>query len=497
MAVVVVTDPGSGNDIFSNLQTAVNSLAANNDILIVPGTMRPNTGQIRTTKRFYVCTLVPATSTWVGFSNDFLPSNPITLINSAIWYRPESMSDSTLATGGGGGEPMAFFRFDDPAGSGTAVKYDYNTNLYKGPMVSDIEFRSKLPSLTGYTANGGPNPPSDNLSVAPDYGIYFNKSYNVTVTRCTFKYTGNAAIRYDHYNNAAGGVIYKNVFFHCAKGMDGLGLGYGIVIYGDNSDHNFSNWNPDPQYGSDNFLFIENNDIRECRHGVAGGGMGRYVIRYNYFEDNIITYYASNQSQDAHGRRNSGDGFFATHTVESYGNKIINTKYIDGTLIASNPTRTNAEDYLMERGIHLKEAMHLVYNNIISGCRMGIGEQLETVNVYNDSNTTYPQKCTYAASSAHFGKPMSHINNNSVNLLNGNCYHLRNYQTLYAGVYNYYFYQNTDYTLNAGPFSYTGTGTAGTGTAYTYPHNLRDDLNPPVTGNPRRHWTRRTFHSGR
>lgn len=483
MAIVYVTDPGSGNDIYANLVTAVAALAANGDTLIVPGTMRPNTGQIATSKRFTVRTLLPTSATWVGFSNDFLPSNPISFTNGAIWYRPESMSDSTLSTGGGSGLPMSFFKFNDPSSSAS------DALLSTGVVVSDIEFRSKLPSLTGYTANGGPNPPSDNLSVAPDYGLWFNKSANIQVTRCTFKYFGNAGVRYDHWNDAASGVIYKNIFFHCAKGMDGLGLGYGIVIYGDNSDHNTANWNPDPQYGGSNFLFIENNDIRECRHGVAGGGMGRYVIRYNYFENNIITYFSSNQSQDAHGRRASSDGYYATHTVESYGNKIINTKYIDGTLISSNPTRTNAEDYLMERGILLKEAMHLVYNNIISGCRMGVAEQLEDVDVYGDGNNTYPQKCTYSASAVYFGKPMSHINNNSVNLLNGNCHAFWN-----SYAYNANQVQGTHFTLNAGAFSYTGTGTANTGQAYTYPHPMRDDIDPLILGSGRRNYRTRTFH---
>lgn len=483
MAIIFLIDPGSGNDIFPNLQTAEGLLNANGDTLIVPVGTYPNTGQLDTAKRFRICTLIPATAIWTGFSNDFLPSNPISFTNASVWYRPESMSDSTLGTGGGSGTPMAFIKFNDPSTSGAAAL------LTAGPIVSDIELRSKLPSLNGYTANGGPNPPADGLSIAPDYGLYFNKSANFQVTRCTFKYFGNAAIRYDHWNAAASGIVYKNILFHCAKGQDGLGLGYGIVTYGENSDHNTANWNPDPQYGSGNFLFIENNDIRECRHGVAGGGNGDYTIRNNYFENNTTTYFSSNQTDDAHGRRATSDGYYATHAVECYNNKIINTKYIDGVLISSNPTRTNAEDFLMERGILLKEAMHLVYGNIISGCRFGVAEQLETVNIYNDGNTGNPQKCTYAASANHFGKPMTHINGNIVDLLNGNCSAFYNYSTSS-------FVQNTDFTLNAGNFSYLGTGTANTGTAYTYPHPQRDDL-IIIPGSPRRHWTNRTFHGGR
>ena len=42
-----------------------------------------------------------------------------------------------------------------------------------------------------------------------------------------------------------------------------------------------------------------------------------------------------------------------------------------------------------------------------------------------------------------------------------------------------YFQANRDYHLSA--YAYTNADSTGSGSAYTYPHPLRDDLTPPVT----------------
>ena len=58
---------------------------------------------------------------------------------------------------------------------------------------------------------------------------------------------------------------------------DHFNLGYGVVIYGEDET-----WVPDPQFGSGNFIFIEDNTFIEHRHSVACGGTGRYVFRNNH-----------------------------------------------------------------------------------------------------------------------------------------------------------------------------------------------------------------------
>ena len=51
MAIINVTNPGNGNDIFANVQQHVNS-AASGDTIILPGGYFPFTGQITTSKKF-------------------------------------------------------------------------------------------------------------------------------------------------------------------------------------------------------------------------------------------------------------------------------------------------------------------------------------------------------------------------------------------------------------------------------------------------------------
>ncbi len=488
MATYVVTDPGSGNDIFANVQAAVNLCAATGDNIIVPSFgSYPFTGQITTSKRFNVFPVVPAICSWNPFANDYSIESPLTLINSVVFYRPESMSDSTLSTGGGGSTSMAFFKFTDPAGS---PQVSPTTDGFK---ISDIEFRSKIPSQNGYPANGGPTPAADGLSLAADIAINVIKSVDFQITRCTFKYFGNGAVSYSHWDSVARGVIYKCNFDQNAKGADGLGLGYGVVVYGENLT-----WSTNPKFGSDNFLFIENCSFNLHRHSVSGGGNGRFVVRYCYIQDNIVTYFRSCQAIDAHGRRGGslgGGNYFSTHTVEAYNNKIINQYRYD-------PTHTSAkvligasvdDNDLIEIGLRLKECFHLSYNNIVKGYRFGSGVQIETINIYANGNTGYPQQKTFGEPSAITGGASnpngdlgdSWIWNNTVHLLNGFCANFNNYTTSI-------FQSGRDYHLT--PYAYLNADSTGTGAPYTYPHPLRDDLTPVSSGG-RRLYRVRTYHT--
>lgn len=487
MAIYTVTNPGNGNDIFANVQTAVNSCAASGDSIVLPAGSFTFSGQITTSKKFNLYSVLPATCTWSGFANDYSIESPLVLSCFTTLYRSESMSDSTLSTGGGGGTSMAFFKFTDPAGSAPV------SPTFDGFKISDIEFKSKIPSQNGYPANGGPTPAADGLSLASDIGINIIKSVDFQITRCSFKYFGNGAISYTHWDSVARGLIYKCNFDQNAKGADGLGLGYGIVVYGQNLT-----WITNPKFGSNNFLFVENCSFNLHRHSIAGGGCGRYVARYNYIQDNIVTYLRSCHAIDGHGRRGGSLGsgnYFATHTIEAYNNKIINQYRYDGTHTSAKVPigGTTNEDDLIERGIWTKESFALVYNNIIKGFRFGTGVQLEYVNIYGDGNTGYPQKYTFGEPSAITGgasNPNGDLGdswfwNNDVHLLNGVCYNFYNYTPSI-------FQANRDYHLSA--YAYTNADSTGSGSAYTYPHPLRDDLTPPVTTGTGRRFSLRTYH---
>lgn len=495
MAIYTVANPGNGNDIFANVQAAVNSCAASGDSIVLPAGSFTFSGQITTSKKFNLYSVLPATCIWSGFVNDYSIESPLTLTCFTTLYRSESMSDISLGTldtsaaGGTSGSPaLAMFKFNDPSGSPqTSVTTD-------GIVISDIEFKSKIPSLNGYPANGGTNIAPDGGSVAADYCLYFNKSVDFKITRCSFKYFGNAAINYTHWDSVARGVIYKCNFDQNAKGADGLGLGYGIVVYGQNLV-----WSTNPKFGSNNFLFIENCSFNLHRHSVSGGGNGRFVVRYCYIQDNIVTYFRSCQAIDAHGRRGGSLGsgnYFSTHAVEAYNNKIINQYRYDSTHTSAKVLigGTTNEDDLIERGVFLKECFHLSYNNIIKGYRFGTGVQIETINIYSDGNTGYPQKFTFGQPSAITGGASnpngdlgdSWIWNNTVHILNGNC----------ANFYNAtpsIFQANRDYHLSA--YAYTNADSTGSGSAYTYPHPLRDDLTPPVITGTGRTFSLRTFHA--
>lgn len=492
MATRFVVDPGAGNDIYLNLKAQTDAANAANtgvDVIILPAGTYPCTGQIVATTTFTITSILPSTTLWAGFSNDYSIESPLSVVCSTILYRPESMSDSTLSTGGGGGAPMAFIRFNDPS---SAPQTLLTTNGFK---VCDIEFRSKIPSEDGYPANGGGSTAPDGKSLASDYAIVANKSVDFQITRCVFKYFGYAAVEYKHWDSVSRGLIYKCHFEQNAKGADGLGLGYGIVVYGQNLT-----WSTNPQFGSNNFLFVENCTFNLHRHSISGGGNGRYCIRHCYIQDNIVTYFNSCQAIDAHGRRAGAIGssnYFGTHTVEAYNNKIINQYAYDSThtgqKILLTPASTTGQ--LIESAIRLKECFHLSYNNITKGYRFGSAVQIEEINVYNDGNTGYPQKYTFGEPSAITGGSSTpngdlgdaYIWGNDVHIQNGQCFNFYNYTPSI-------FVANRDYHLSA--YAYTNADSAGTGTAYTYPHPLRDDLVPPVTTS-RRNYRVRTFHAGR
>ena len=99
--------------------------------------------------------------------------------------------------------------------------YPYSS-ASSGIVISDMTLRSKKPSL----ADG------DGLSRSVDMGIELIKCVDFVVTRCRFEYFGNGAVSVLHEDNLARGLIYKNEFYHNAKGYDALGLGYGVVVYG-------------------------------------------------------------------------------------------------------------------------------------------------------------------------------------------------------------------------------------------------------------------------
>jgi len=325
--------------------------------------------------------------------------------------------------------------------------YNINKTTPSNISVTGITFRSKNPSKV--KGDGG--------SLASDVGIRFFHCADFVVAYCRFEYFGNAAIAILHTDTIARGLICKNQFYRNAKGFDGLGLGYGVVVYGDNNK-----WVPNPKFGSNNFIFIENNTFDYHRHAIAAGGCGLYVARYNTITNNIIAQDNSTHAIDAHEARGGklGNGnYFSTRAIEVYNNTILNTTFYGGKPIVSGQKAS----MLIERAIAIRGGEAVVYGNTIKGYRFG-GSVGIAVFPWG-TNYPLPYSTGYLSGLALGAK---HLGTNATQS-NGDVFYWGNKYTPYDAsqeskfFYNYdpaYFIEGRDFHLVAKP------GYA----VYEYPH---------------------------
>jgi hypothetical protein len=310
LPMIVVANPGNYNDIQPSLQAAIDNAVAGSIISIPAGTFVLNKSIVVT---------------------KFISIKGAGMDLTAL-YRSETVPDSTLT--GPGWETMFLFNINNTASS----------NI----VISDMSLKSKKPSAS----------PGDGGSLAADFGISMVRCVDFSITRCRFENFGNAAISVDHDDAIAAGLIYKNEFTHNFKGFDGLGLGYGVVVYGANKQ-----WISNPGFGSANFIFIEDNTFNYHRHSVAAGGCGLYVFRYNTVNNNLLS-----QAIDAHEARLTGLNFYSTRAVEVYNNQVINTLSKDGNPIVQGGSAL----LLTERAIHIRGGEALIHNNVVQGFRFAV-----------------------------------------------------------------------------------------------------------------------------
>jgi hypothetical protein len=272
-------------------------------------------------------------------------------ISRTLLSRPEYMPDSLLSSD----SLKCMFRFCPETSSPVPV------------TISDISFQSKRPSSKA----------GDKGSLAADIALEFIHCNDFTVTHCRFEYFGYAAISVIHNDSIARGLICKNQFYHNTKGADGLGLGYGIVVFGENKT-----WIADPRFGSDNFIFVEDNYFEQHRHAIAAGGCGLYVFRYNTVMNNNIGQ-ASGQAVDAHeARKTPGLNYYSTRAVEIYNNRLINYTFKSGKPIV--PGHSAKE--LVENAILIRGGEAVIHDNRIQGYRFGVG----LINFEATDSDTYP-----------------------------------------------------------------------------------------------------------
>lgn len=310
--------PCPGNDITENLTAAFNSAASKGDEIILPEGTFTFTGSINTTK------CVSLTGQGLGLT---------------VLIRPESMSDATLNK------------------LSTMITYNINSDIPSGINIKGITFKSKIPSL-----NNG----SDGHSISPDIGIKMVNAVNFRIHHCRFENFGNGAVDVRHKDLLAKGLIDHNEFNHNAKGSNGLGLGYGIVIYGESKV-----WSNSVMFGTDNFIFVEDNVFDYHRHSIAAAGCSRYVFRYNLVRNNIISPPYSH-CIDGHESRGPGNGIntFGSRATEIYNNTIINPTRTDGSTPIADGVPVNQ---IEERAIGILSGDAVIHHNNVSGYRFAIG----------------------------------------------------------------------------------------------------------------------------
>jgi hypothetical protein len=321
--IIKVGNPGNDNDIGPLIQQAVEA-AADGDIIVLPKGSFTIIDRVDIHKRISM----------IGQGGDE---------NGTVLYRPESLSDAIINY-----QSMFYISLDDQKPS----------NI----LIAKIYFRGKKPCVT--TGDGG--------SLAADIGLSIFNCVDFIVTGCRFEFFGFAGLNIKHYDNVARGLVYNNKFIHNAKGPDALELGYGICIFGNNQM-----WLEDPNFGSENFIFVEDNYFDLHRHAIAGGGAGLYVFRNNYVLNNLWGH-----AIDAHEARGSGDNTYSTRAIEAYDNMLINTKFADFADIIPDQNLNRMVGW----AIMIRGGEGVIYNNLIQGYLHAFG----LITFVNDYPNTYP-----------------------------------------------------------------------------------------------------------
>jgi PKD repeat protein len=133
------------------------------------------------------------------------------------------------------------------------------------------------------------------------------------------------------------GVIYDCAFTDIYPADLGT-TGYGVSVVGDDR------WDEEaPALGTQEFIFIEDCSFNHCKHGVACNSDGRYVARYNTFQNPISNRFLV----DIHGKQTSHQA--GTRAFEIYGNTLI-----------GDSSRTD------DWGMGIRGGTGVIYNNTIS-----------------------------------------------------------------------------------------------------------------------------------
>ena len=349
VANIDLADPGNGNDIRPPLQAAIDA-AADGDTIRLPAGRYLVSGQIT------------------------IPVNRrLTILGRGIR--------------------------DDAAGTGTLLYF--NQTQSAGSLTMFRANSGSTPTLSDFTIRGAPADFLDN-----SVGIQFVQAADFRITRMRVEMFGRAGIAIAHSDTAPRGLIDHNSLFHNYKG-DGQGLGYGVVIYGQNQQ-----WIPDPRFGSVNFIFVEDNVFDQHRHAIAAGGCGLYVARHNLMKDTFIAS-AIDAHESSPGVPPGDSNYYSTRAIEAYDNTIVNTISKQLTPITPDTVDQNGSDNTLSQfGIGIRGGEALVHHNSIRGYVYG-GAIVD--NYYdNRSSKAYPIVAQVGYLSG-LSQGASHIGTDAVN----------------------------------------------------------------------------------
>ncbi len=176
-----------------------------------------------------------------------------------------------------------------------------------------------------------------------EYGVVLTAVDGFRIDHCVFAHLGFAGVRSEE---SSSGVVDHCRFSKNYRREYGS-LGYGVVVYGDNTHHG-------TPFGSGEATFIEDNEMSLCFHAVAANKGARYVFRHNTVAQNT-----KGHAVDAHGEQYSAPGSVGTEWVEIYDNRF------------SSPNRANS-DSARKYTVRLRGGKGLIYDNRFADNREGI-----------------------------------------------------------------------------------------------------------------------------
>lgn len=149
-------------------------------------------------------------------------------------------------------------------------------------------------------------------------------------------------------NGKARGVVHHNEFIHNFR----IGLGYGVVVYGDDT------WGP-LSLGSPDAVFVEDNEFYAQRHAIAANHGARYVFRHNRVRTSVET--RNWTMVDLHGTKESKHG---TRSAEVYGN----TFEVDADVPAADAIGFRGGDGVVFDNVFDPHVVYVVGLIIEAGC---------------------------------------------------------------------------------------------------------------------------------